>query len=125
MQEQENSGEIEEVAEETTVEPAPQTPEPSPQKPTDEVKVVIIMKADRFMLGVQSPDCDPVYTTMEGSLAKALKRIPALAAEAKQKWEAAPRYPKANLPEPAPSPTPARTPAASAPARTTNQPSFF
>ena len=53
--------------EEATVEPVPETAEASPRKPTDEMKVVIIMKADKVMLGVQSPDCDPVYTTMKVS----------------------------------------------------------
>ncbi len=117
--------EIEQSTEQAESEPAPETPEPSPQKLTDEMKVIIVMKADRVMLGVQSPDCDPVYTTMEGSLAMALKRVPALVKEAKQKWEANPRYPKADLPAPPPSPTPARTSTASKPAKTTAQPSFF
>jgi len=121
MSEQVIEGKTEEVA----VEPAEATAEPIPQKATNEMKVVIIMKDDRIMLGVQSPDCDPVYTTMTGSLAAALKKIPALVAEAKQKWEANPRYPKADLPEPPPSSTPARTPVPSRPAKPTTQPSFF
>ena len=121
MQEQETPEEIEEVAEEALEE----TPVPNPPKPTDEMKIVIILKADRVMLGVQSPDCDPVYTTMDGSLDMALERIPALVAEAKQKWEAAPRYPKADLPEPPPSATPARRTAATQPAKEKAQPSFF
>jgi len=96
-------------------------------KPATELKVVIILKADRAMLGVQSPDCDPVYKTMEGDLAAVLQVVPTLVAEAKQKWTAAPRYPKADLPKPVAPPTPATTPAAgktaakAAPA----QPKFF
>ncbi|MBA7642930.1 hypothetical protein ES703_50639 [subsurface metagenome] len=123
-----NPEDVEEVAEtteEAAVEPAPETPEVIPQKPTNEMKVVIIMKDDRVMLGVQSPDCDPVYTTMKGSLSAALKKVPALVAEAKQKWEATPRYPKADLPEPAPSPTPARTPVTIQSAKKAEKPSFF
>jgi len=112
-------------AEEATVEPAPETTEPSPQKPSNEMKVVIVMKDANIMLGVQSPDCDPVYDTMKGTLAAALKKVPALVAEAKQQWEANPRYPKADLPEPPPSSTPARTSAASSPAKPKSQPSFF
>lgn len=91
---------IEAVADEK--EPAPETPEVSQQKPTNEMKVVIVMKADRILLGVQAPDCDPVYTTLKGDLAKALKKVPGLVAEAKQKWETTPQNPKANLPEPPP-----------------------
>jgi len=119
----------EEAGEETTEvaaeQPAPESTEASPQKPSDELKVVIVMKADRVMLGVQSPNCDPVYTTMKGSLSAALKKVPALVAEAKQKWEATPRYPKADLPEPAPSPTPARTPVTIQSAKKAEKPSFF
>jgi len=117
--------EIEEGTEEATVETAPETAAASPQKPANELKVVIVIKDDRAMLGVQSPDCDPVYKTMEGSLAKVLKQVPALVAEAKQQWAANPRYPKADLPKPAPSPTPARTPPASSTPKKPPQPSFF
>jgi len=115
----------EEPAEEPVEEPAPETAAATPQKPSNELEVVIICKDDRAMLGVQSPDCDPVYTTMEGSLATVLEKVPALVAEAKEKWEANPRYPKADLPKPTPSPTPARTPTASTPAKPKQQPSFF
>ena len=95
------------------------------EKPkTDELKLVIILHDKKIMLGVQSPDCDPVYTTLEGTLATALKRIPKLVAEAKQKWDAHPRYPKADLPTPEPAKTPARTPAAPK-EKKTGQPSFF
>ena len=116
---------IEETTEEAAVEPAPETPAPSPVKTANEMKIIIVMKDDRIMLGVQSPDCDPVYTTMKGTLAMALKKLPALVAEAKQKWGAAPKYPKADLPAPPPSPTPARTPAAARAPKKTDQPSFF
>ena len=96
------------------------------QEKASELKVVIILKANRAMLGVQSPDCDPVYKTMEGDLASILLVIPALVADAKLQWAAAPRYPKADLPKsvvPATTTTPAaRKPAAkAAPA----QPKFF
>jgi len=92
-------------------------------KLSNELKVVINLKDDRIMLGVQSPDCDPVYETLTGTLAAALKRIPKLVAGAKEKWATNPRNPEANLPKPKPSPTAARTPAA--PKKPTAQPSFF
>ncbi|KKN37268.1 hypothetical protein LCGC14_0765060 [marine sediment metagenome] len=114
-----------EGSEEATVEPAPETAAASPQKPANELKVVIVMKDGRILMGVQSPDCDPVYKTMDGSLATVLEKLPALVAEAKERWAANPRYPKADLPKPAPSPTPARTPAASSAPKKPPQPSFF
>ena len=98
-----------------------ETQESVKAKPSNELKVVIILKDDKIMLGVQSPDCDPVYTTLKGNLAAALKRVPKLVNEAKQKWSTSPRNPNANLPTPAP--TPARTPAA--PKEKPAQPSFF
>ena len=133
MAEEEATQEVPEEEEETGeqgAEPAAEvgdskTP-PAPKQPIDEMKVVIVMKADRIMLGVQAPECDPVYTTLKGGLGKALKRVPGLVAEAKQKWEATPRYPKANLPEPPPSPPPpARMSKAAKPAKPTGQPSMF
>ena len=130
--EEETPGTEEEQEEEVTV-PVQEVPAaavatdtPKPEK-VNELKVVIILKANRAMLGVQSPDCDPVYKTMEGDLSAVLQVVPTLVAEAKQKWTAAPRYPKADLPKPVAPPTPATTPAAgktaakAAPA----QPKFF
>ena len=89
-----------------------------------ELKVVIIVKGNKMLLGVQSPDCDPVYTTLEGTLNVALKRLPKLIEEAKQKWDAHPRYPDADLPAPEPEPTRA-TRSVSAPKEKPKQPSFF
>ncbi len=88
---------------------------PEPKKPTNEVKLLIHIKDDSILLGIQSPDCDPVFKTLKGTMAVALKQVPALAKEAKEKWAAAPRYPKANLPEPPPRPTSVHAPAASKP----------
>jgi hypothetical protein len=95
-----------------------------PEKPASELKVVIILKANRAMLGVQSPDCDPVYKTMEGDLASVLQVVPTLVAEAQLKWTASPRYPKADLPKPvAPATTTSST--VSKPTAKTAQPKFF
>ena len=99
-----------------------------PEKPTSELKVVIILKANKAMLGVQSPDCDPVYKTMEGDLASVLQVVPMLVAEAQLKWAAAPRYPKADLPRPIASPATTPTSASGRPAAgkaAPAQPKFF
>ncbi|MBA7632616.1 hypothetical protein ES703_40165 [subsurface metagenome] len=109
------------VADETEEKQEEKPQESVKAEPSNELKVVIILKDSRVMLGVQSPDCDPVYTTLEGTLAAALKRVPKLVSEAKQKWSASPRNPNANLP--APPPTPART--STTPKKPTDQPSFF
>lgn len=122
---QEEQEEPEAEAVETTPQSEEKKEDPKPAKPANEIKVVIIMKADNIMLGVQSPDCDPVYKTMKGDLTAALQLVPTLVAEAKLKWETSKRYPKANLPEPPPAPKPARPPAAASPPKTKAQPSFF
>jgi hypothetical protein len=122
-----------EEGEQETPEPgAEQTPQaeeveenPKPGQARSEIKVIIIMKADRIMLGVQSPGCDPVYQTLQGTLADALQLVPVLLGQANVKWDANPRYPKADLPAPPPSTAPARTPVAAGPAKPKTQPSFF
>ena len=127
MEQKEQAEEVdeEEAAEEEEQAPEEQKPEePVKTKSSDELKVVMILNAGKVMLGVQSPDCDPVYTTFEGTLPAALKRVPKLVKEAKQKWSDSPRNPNANLPAPEPAPAPART-AASSQATDKRQPSFF
>ena len=99
----------------------------SGEKPASELKFVIILKANKAMLGVQSPDCDPVYKTMEGDLAAILQVVPVLVADAKLQWAAAPRYPKADLPKPVAPPVTATTSTASKPSAKAApaQPKFF
>ena len=77
-----------------------------PGQVRSEIKVIIVMKADRIMLGVQSPDCDPVYRTLQGTMDDALQLVPTLVGEANLKWDASPRNPKADLPAPPPSAAP-------------------
>ncbi|MBA7609812.1 hypothetical protein ES703_17006 [subsurface metagenome] len=124
MSEAEETQPIEEEEAQPTEEEATATEAaPEPTKPANQMKVVIVIKDANILLGVQSPDCDPVYQTMKGTLAAALKQVPILVKGAKKKWAAAPLYPKAVLPEPPPRSVPARTPAA--PATPKAQPSFF
>ncbi len=132
LDEEEGTSSEEEEAEETgQTQKTEQTIEPpqgvsTSEKPASELKVVIILKASRAMLGVQSPDCDPVYKTMEGDLAAVLQVVPILVADAKLKWAAAPRYPKADLPKPV-APATTTTSAVSKPAAKAApaQPKFF
>ncbi len=67
-----------------------------------ELKVVIVLKEGRVLVGVQTPDCDPVLSSFEGDLSAALQQVPALVDQANQQWDSNPRYPKADLPEEAP-----------------------
>jgi len=121
----EDEPETDEQEAEPTAEVAAAESTSAPKQPTNEMKVVIVMKGENVLLGVQAPDCDPVYTTMKGDLTKALKKVPKLVTEAKQKWEATPRYPKANLPEPPPAPAQVRTSTAAKTTKPAAQPSMF
>ena len=122
--EKEEATEVVEEAEVVEEEPVEETETAEKPKPVDELKVVIILKADKIMIGVQSPDCDPVYTTLTGTLPAALKRVPKVVAEAKEKWGASPRNPEANLPTPEPRPTTVRSTSKEAD-KPKAQPSFF
>jgi len=122
--EEEADGQEEEVA--TPMQEAPAAvaiDAPKPEKST-ELKVVIILQANRVLLGVQSPDCDPVYKTMAGDLASVLQVVPTLVADARLQWAAAPRYPKADLPKPV-APATTTSSVASKPTAKTAQPKFF
>ena len=85
----------------------------------EELKVNIIIKGDYIFLGVQSTDCDPKMTTLQGNLQAALERIPSFIEEANRQWDASPHNPKCAIPEPVPA-APIRT-ATSSPS-TTNKP---
>ncbi len=75
----------------------------------EELKINIILRGDRILLGAQATDCDPQIATLQGDLQTALERIPAFVDEANQQWDISPRYPKSTIPEPAPPPPPVRT----------------
>jgi hypothetical protein len=74
----------------------------------EELKVNIIIKGDHIFLGVQSTDCDPKMTTMQGNLQAALERIPSFVEEANRQWDTSPHNPKSAILEPVPA-APART----------------
>lgn len=129
------------VEEEKQVDPQEQTPEvveqenetePQPEPGTD-LKIVLVLAKGRGMIGIQSPNCDPVITTLDGELTDILERVPGLISEAKDKWNTAPRYPKADLPKPEPAPassSPRTTSRSSSrtssqPKEREGQPSFF
>lgn len=88
---------------------------------TDEVKIVITLKGEAASIGVQKPDCDPVFSKVEGDLPAVLQSVPGLVEEAQTSWETNPRYPKCETPLPsqaAPQPR-------SEPRSTSSQPTMF
>ena len=99
-----------------------------PRKPSDELKIVIVLKGDRSLVGIQAPDCDPVFTTIEGGLAAVKPQLNALVKSANAQWDANPKNPKAKMPEPPPAPPPPvgrQSTRRAAPAAEAEQPSFF
>lgn len=100
---------------ETEEEAEPKDENPAPvAKRGDEIKVVVVLKAGKALIGVISPDCDPIYeTVLEADMEKALASVPPLIEVANLRWDAHPRNPEANLPKPELAPVtsrPARVP---------------
>lgn len=92
---------------------------------SQEMKIVITLRENRGAIGIQSPDCDPLFSTFEGSLEQALEMVPGLVAEAQQKWDENPRYPKCEHPLPSQA-VPAQPQLTTRPqAATTSQPRMF
>jgi len=67
---------------------------------SDELKVVISLKGDKASVGVQTPECDPVFFGLEGDLRTTLKAVPKFVEEAKNRWETSKLYPKCETPLP-------------------------
>ena len=67
---------------------------------SDGLKVVISLKENKASVGVQAPECDPVFFGLEGDLKSILKAVPGFVGEAKTRWEANKRYPKCETPLP-------------------------
>jgi hypothetical protein len=77
-----------------------------------DLKIVISLKGTGVVVGIQAPNCDPVFSTVEGELPAVLERVPGLVNDARARWGLNPRYPKCetNLEpqRPAPVAAPAR-----------------
>ena len=69
-----------------------------------EIKMVILLKDGRGSVGIQSPECDPVFSTVEGDLVTIAAELPGLVEQAQAKWSQSPKNP--NAPEPPPPPVP-------------------
>ena len=81
----------------------------------EELKIVIQIKENRALVGIQKKDTDPVLEPIEAaSLEEILAAVPTILARAREQWQASPRRPKYEGPpvSPPPAPVPQRQPAA-------------
>lgn len=81
----------------------------------EELKIVIQIKGDRALVGIQQKDTDPVLEPLEAvSLEEILAAVPTILARAREQWQSSPRRPKYEGPpvSPPPVPIPQRQPAA-------------
>ncbi len=79
-----------------------------------EIKLIINMKGTRAIIGVQSPDSDPVMERAEGNMSDVFVAAGVLVERAKEQWKASPRNPKSEIPaseKPAPTAATSDTPA--------------
>jgi hypothetical protein len=66
----------------------------------DELKIVISLKGNKASVGVQAPECDPVFFNSEGTPKAVLKAVFGFVEEAKSRWEASKLNPKCQSPLP-------------------------
>ena len=104
----------------------------SDEQNNGEIKIVIELKGTRASVGVQAPECDPVFYTAEGKLKAVLTQVPGFVAGAQERWQTAKLNPKCESPlpsqeKPAPS-TPrvaTRSSTKQTTAKTKEQPNMF
>lgn len=94
---------------------------------SEERKIIIYLKGDAAIIGIQKPGCDPIFRTADGTLGAVMTRAGELVAEAESIWVTSPLYPRCESKLPS-----QEAPAAAAnrrqPAETASkpkQPSFF
>ena len=95
---------------------------------SEEVKVVIALKGTTASVGIQTPDCDPVFSRVEGDLPTVLESVPGLVEEARTRWDSNPRYPKCETklePQPQPAPRAGTQRSPQRQAQTRAQPTMF
>ena len=91
-----------------------------------ELKIVVQMKGDRALVGVQGTNTDPVVETLAAtSLNDVLAAIPGILARARERWATSPKNPDYVGPTPPAAPAPAPSRGLAAPQRTENQQRFF
>ncbi len=86
-----------------------------------ELKVVIALKDGQASVGVQAPECDPVFFGHKGGLAAVLGAVPGFVNKAKKRWEKTKLNPECESPLPSQE-KPATPPRATSPSRGKPQP---
>ena len=71
---------------------------------SEEVKIVISLKGQTASIGIQKPECDPIFSRVEGDLPAVLESVPGLVEEAQRSWDSNPRNPKCETELTPPSP---------------------
>ena len=92
---------------------------------SDEIKIVITHPDNKGLIGVRSPDCDPILRIFEGELAAGLGIVPGIVEEARQLWAENPQFPKCETPLPSQEKPAKAAGAATAPKKTSRQESMF
>jgi hypothetical protein len=90
-----------------------------------DIKIVLTLKGERASVGIQAPECDPVFAVVDGGLERALERLPGMIQEAQGVWDSTPRYPRCQRPpsqEARTQPAPTRVSTAQ---RRSEQPTLF
>jgi hypothetical protein len=72
-------------------------------------KIVINLSETGATIGIQQPQCDPMFYKAEGDLAHVLCNIPNFVKDAETRWQTSKLYPKTTFVAPAPAPAPVRT----------------
>jgi len=88
-----------------------------------ELKLVISLKGGKASVGVQAPECDPVFFGVDGGLGDVLGSVPGFVDEAKRRWGTSKLNPecKTQLPSQAEAAAAAKRTAATSKARGTTK----
>lgn len=80
---------------------------PAEKKARTELKISIIIKADKIFMAAQATDTDPKMTTFTGDLDAAIAQVRPFVDECNAQWDVSAKNPE--MPKPPPPPAPVRT----------------
>jgi len=92
---------------------------------TGEIKIVINLKGNVATVGLQKPDCDPIFSRVEGDMSQVLDSIPQLVEDAQRSWDSNPRYRKCETDLTPPAPPAPRAPTQRTRQTATEQPQLI
>jgi len=67
-----------------------------------DLKITVLLKEGSALVGINTPDCDPVMFPVQGDIVSVAAELPALVAQAETKWAQAPKMPASSVKPPAP-----------------------